>query len=527
MSTLASGAQVSYRRCMPKPVLRRVSSTLPALAACVLIAGAACDKSRSAVANDSAETAKAPSVAIERAATEPAVLRGEADGLMWKHEFDAGNTTGIARCADQLYSLTAAGRVVQWNRETLKILHIPDDLGAVSTIDAAPDGLLFGTFDGRLISATCDLKTKVEAPEFGHEVAFAQLDPRSIKRALTVFVEQPKDEGDPAQTLASLVDLRTGKSVHSPFRAKLPEMSRPVGFVDYKGELWLGHAGPRGTKLWYLERFDADQPSVQGFEDSMELLGLAQVKRQVWSYGAGGSSKGDGAAFIGRVDSGRLQMMWDGKEAWFGQAPGGEPPVDEPITLLVQSGEQLVVLTPNAAHFTDLELRRWRKLGGLDAQKDVFERPTRALSEGKHLLFGTAHGLVKLGKEGWTRSDAPRHPAFERDGDGGLPVSATWRGDRWEVDDGKLHVTDAVSLESRRAPKIKAPRLVVVDPKDRLWIFSEDRVTVLTEPESRGQSWKLAPMGFFAPAVESTVPSSEDAVGFLLNDGSRFHFRMP
>mgnify|MGYP006188622027 CR=1 FL=1 len=500
---------------------RTSKHTLAALVATIALATPACDKGAAPRDHAAATAKKAPLNVVRSAAAEPLVVRGEVEGVLWKHVFDGNAITGLEACGDHVYANTAAGRVVRWNTKAMTVEEVVEAFGAVSAIDAAPDGLLAGSSLGRLSMATCGLKTVESGLDDLLPVQFTALDPRSKTRALTIFHELRK--GEPS-AVASLVDLRTGRGIHPPFATPQPQGATLSGFVDYKGELWMGlSTRTGGSKLWYLERFDVEQHGVQDLADDLELLGLQQIRRQVWAFGARDDRS---SGFIARVDTGTAQLKWDGARAWFGSVPGGDVPTGRPITYILQDGEDLLVFVPDGIYRTDLELRRWKRLAGPDSRDaSPFRRVGGHVNRGESILVGSAEGLIKIDDDRWELSRVPAITATPPND--AAPTAAWWGERRYEIVDGELRITK--NREDAEVPSaIDRPAAVAVDSAGRLWIVGHERIAVLSDPNNTAaRTLDTGAIGVDLTQIASVARSSEDAVGFWLRDGSAIHFRLP
>lgn len=500
---------------------RTSKQTLATVVAAIALAAPACDKDAAPKDHAAATARKAPINVVRSAAAEPLVVRGEVNGVLWKHVFDGNAITDLTACGERIYANTAAGRVVRWNPKSMTVEEVVEAFGAVSAIDAAPDGLLAGSSLGRLSMATCDLETIESGLEDLLPVQFTALDPRSKTRALTIFREVRK--GAPT-AVASLVDLRTGRGIHPPFATPQPDGAAVTGFVDYKGELWMGlSTRTGGSKIWYLERFDVEQQGVRDLAADLELLGIQQIRRQVWAFGARDDRS---SGFIARVDTGSAQLKWDGAKAWFGSVPGGDVPVGKPITYVLQHGDDLLVFVPDGIYRTDLELRRWKRLTGPDTTAaEPFRRVGGHAEHDEALLVGSAVGLVKIEDDRWELSRIPDTTAT-RPNDA-APTAAWWGERRYEIVDGDLRITR--NATGATAPSvIDDPVALAADPAGRLWIVGDTKIAVLDQPDS-GDALTIdaETIGVDLTTIVALTPSAEDAIGFRLRDGSAIHFRLP
>jgi hypothetical protein len=443
--------------------------------------------------------------------------------LAWTHRFDANSIVSAAACGGWFYTATASGRLVRYDLKTMSLEQTVSTVHSVTSVNAVSGELIVGTEHGRLIHADCRLTRPKETPETLYPVRYAQLDPRSRhdKRAFVIFQRTPghetESDHDPidADTLvAAHLDLGTGRAISDPFEVARPSDAGPLGFVDYRGDFWMGLSADRGASpIWSLKRF-GDPPSVEGLEDAPRLNGFAQVGREVWAY-FGSRQTG----YVVRVDTNRARTLWNGEKFKTGEHAGGDVPKNQPVTLVIPRGERLVVLTPDAVYDTDIEMRRWKKRGP-SSPTPLFNDVRGWGERGDGFLIATADGLVLIDDEGWKKQVVPtpvdpdeRTPPVREvewaestliGSDDGL-VSTSESGDPVEVD-------------------LDEPVFgMLIDELDRLWIVTAEALYVARQGSEGPEMtrWELDPTGLHAERIVS-LRTTRDGLAIQTDDGAQW-----
>lgn len=442
--------------------------------------------------------------------------------IRWTHQFDANQIVDAAQCASWLYTVTRAGRLVRYDIKTRSLEHVSGRFHSVTAVNSLQGELIIGTEYGRLSRASCRLAAPTDTPETLYPVRFAQLDPRSRhdRRAFVVFERIPghptESEHDPVDSrrlVASHVDLGTGRRIGDEFIVNRAPGARVMGFVDYRGEFWLGLANDEGANsIWSLERF-GDQPPVEGLEEAPRLNGFAQVGREVWAYlGSTTSTSG----WIVRVDSNRAKTLWDGEKFKSGEYAGGDVPRNQPVTLVTQKGNQLWVLVPDAMYQTDMEMRRWHRRGPRSSEP-LFDDIRGWAKRGDGFWVATTHGLVSVEPGGWERQRVPPPPAFEDPPL--LRTEADWGGRTYLPTDSGLRVPAPIADDGGASAVEGTVRAIAVDDA-WMWVLTETRLYLfgLSSDSVVTREWDTTAFGL-RPASVVSLRSAGDGEGIEIRTG--------
>lgn len=450
----------------------------------------------------------APVVATLNTDPTPVSIEGTIAGtpgpaLHWEHAINAANIAEIAICEGRLYALSQ-GRIVEWDAQALVPKRVLTDFAGVSSIDAHKDILFAGTSDGRLLRSFCDGGAPELSPDADLEVLAVRADVRSRTRGLVAYREPPtaENELDGVHVVVAHVDFDTGHGLREAFARPMREDDSVSLFVDYRGANYfsLGAPGKRGT-AWFLDRFDDAQPPIENLPTNVDLRGLAQLSRQVWVFG--GATDG-GSARIFRVDTQRARPMWDGKEAWFGEQPGGDLP-KAPISALIQRKGDVLLVAGDGAYRVDMELRRWTKLLNSDPKPEALATTTRLLALGDNHVVGTPDGIVMFGDREWRRSTVAQHaatpPQLTR-----VTTTAQWGGETWSASDNGV-LANKTRVAAGPSAKVRA----LFGGESALWVFADDGLWRMTGKTAKDVArWNTTADGFHARLVRDAAERDGD-----------------
>lgn len=474
---------------------------------------AACDDKKPPATTEKSDSPR-PERPFESAGTKPLEATGEVadDGwtLEWKHTFDGNEIVDAALCKQELLTVTNSGRIVSWAPDKMVPLGVISNVGTASAIDVRGDEAVIGTTTGDFVAGDCRFAEPSPAANSGFEVIHLTIDPRAKMRAL-VIMRRPGEEDESDRAMATHVDLHSGKGLRKPYEVDIAAGAEIQGFVDYKGELWLAATTDERTRVWYLERFDSDQPLVRGLDDGQRLAGFTQVRGEVWGYGR---HEGDGKGLIARIDaSAKVKTIWDGEKAWFGEQPGGDIPSGEPVTGVIQDGDQLYVLTPASVRRTDIDMRRWRVIPAASGATSPLQHVRGTYKVGDGFVVATANGLARITKDEWKLWRLPQYDA-PKDQFTAFGAGAIWNDAEYTVNDGVLSRTRPNASKDEKKPHRVREEVVAafVDGADQLWVLGREHVYLLMVKDNGDvdkKRWKNRAIGIDPARATGFAPSRD------------------